>query len=186
MYSFVKEKESRVFIYYVGHGAPDLESGDAYFVPVDATPQYIASNGYPLQTFYENLSKIPAKKITIVLDACFSGNSEKGFLFKNISPAMVKVKKQYASPANALLMTSSAVDQVSAWFPEKRHSLFTYYFLKGLQGEADLNRDKKITMGEMREYLKEHVPYMARRLSGIEQTPVITGNDQEVIMQLKR
>jgi hypothetical protein len=38
----------------------------------------------------------------------------------------------------------------------------------------------------MREYLKEHVPYMARRLSGIEQTPVITGNDQEVIMQLKR
>lgn len=186
LYSFVKEKESRVFIYYVGHGAPDLESGDAYFVPVDATPQYIASNGYPLQTFYENLSKIPAKKITIVLDACFSGNSEKGLLFKNISPAMVKVKKQYASPANALLMTSSAVDQVSAWFPEKRHSLFTYYFLKGLQGEADLNRDKKITMGEMREYLKEHVPYMARRLSGIEQTPVITGNDQEVIMQLKR
>lgn len=186
LYKYVKEGVSRVFIYYVGHGAPDLESGEAYFVPVDANPQYIASNGYRLQTFYSNLSKIPAKKITIVLDACFSGNSEKGLLFKNISPAMVRVKKEYASPTQALLITSAAVDQVSTWYPEKKHSLFTYYFLKGLQGEADLNRDKKITMGEMKEYLKENVPYMARRLSGMEQTPVVTGNDQEVIIQLKR
>lgn len=186
LYKYVKEGVSRVFIYYVGHGAPDLESGEAYFVPVDANPQYIASNGYRLQTFYQNLSKIPAKKVTIVLDACFSGNSEKGMLFKNISPAMVRVKKEYAAPTQALLITSAAVDQVSTWYPEKRHSLFTYYFLKGLQGEADLNQDKKITMGEMKEYLKENVPYMARRLSGTEQTPVVTGNDQEVIIQLKK
>jgi uncharacterized caspase-like protein len=186
LFRFVREGVSRVFIYYVGHGAPDLESGEAFFVPVDANPQYITSNGYRLQTFYGNLSKTPAKKITIVLDACFSGNSEKGMLFKGISPAMVKVKKEYASPGNALLLTSAAVDQVSTWYPEKRHSLFTYYFLKGLQGEADLNKDKKITAGEMKEYLKEHVPYMAQRLSGVEQTPVIAGNDQEVIIHLKR
>ena len=131
-------------------------------------------------------SKIPAKKVTIILDACFSGNSEKGLLFKNISPAMVKVKKEYASPANALLLTSAAVDQVATWYPEKRHSLFTYFFLKGIQGEADLNKDKKITVGEMREYLKENVPYRARRLSGLEQTPVVTGNDSDVIVQLKK
>src|SRR3989338_593415 len=77
LFNFIKKDISEVFVYYVGHGAPDLQSQEAYFVPVDANPQYIASNGYRLQTFYENLSKIPAKKITIVLDACFSGNSEK-------------------------------------------------------------------------------------------------------------
>jgi hypothetical protein len=186
LYKYVKEGVSRVFIYYVGHGAPDLKSGEGYFVPVDANPQYISSNGYRLQTFYSNLAKVPAKKITIILDACFSGNSQKGMLFKGISPAMVKVKKEYASPTHALLITSAAVDQVSTWYPEKKHSLFTYYFLKGLQGEADLNRDKKITMGEMKEYLKENVRYMAGRLSGLEQTPVVAGNDQEVIVQLKR
>jgi hypothetical protein len=186
LYDYVKEGVSRVFIYYVGHGAPDLESGEGYFVPVDANPQYIKSSGYRLQTFYDNLARVPAKKITIILDACFSGNSEKGMLFKGISPAMVKVKKEYASPTHALLITSAAVDQVSAWYPEKKHSLFTYYFLKGLRGEADLNKDRKITMGEMREYLKENVPYTARRLSGTEQTPVITGSDQEVIVELKR
>jgi len=183
---FVKQGVSKVFVYYVGHGAPDLESGDAYFVPVDANPQDLKANGYRLQTFYDNLAKIPAKKMTIVIDSCFSGNSEKGMLFKGVSPALVKVRSEYRGPANAVLMTSAAVDQVSSWYGEKKHSLFTYFFLKGLQGEADANKDGRITVGEMQAYLKENVPYMARRLTGNEQQPVITGNTADVIAVLKR
>jgi len=185
LFRFVKPGVSKVFVYYVGHGAPDLETSEAYFVPVDANPQDLKSNGYRLQTFYENLAKIPAKKMTVVLDACFSGNSDKGMLFKNISPTLVKVKKEYRGPQNAVLMTSAAVDQVSGWYPEKRHSLFTYFFLKGLQGDADANKDGKITVGEMDAYVKEHVPYMARRLTGNEQNPVVTGNAADVIAALK-
>jgi len=186
LYNFVKKDISRVFIYYVGHGAPDLETSEAYFVPVDANPQFIKTSGYKLQTLYNNLSKLPAKKITVVLDSCFSGNSEKGMLFKGISPSLVKVKKEYQGPANATIITSSAVDQVSAWYPEKKHSLFTYYFLKGLQGDADINKDKKITLGELKTYLRENVPYMAQRLKGIEQQPVVNGNDGDVLVVLKK
>jgi hypothetical protein len=186
LFQWVKPNESRVFIYYVGHGAPDLESQEAFFVPVDANPEYIRASGYPLRTFYENLSKIPAKHLTVVLDACFSGNSDKGMLFKGISPAMVKVKKEYAGPQNATLISSGAMDQVSTWYPEKRHSLFTYYFLKGIQGEADANKDRKITVGEMKAYLNEHVPYAAQRLKGIDQQPVVMGKDSEIIAVLKK
>ena len=148
--------------------------------------QDLKSNGYRLQTFYDNLAKVPAKKMTVVLDACFSGNFDKGMLFKNISPTLVKVKKEFRGPANAVLMTSAAVDQVSTWYREKRHSLFTYYFLKGLQGEADANKDGKITVGEIDQYLKENVPYMARKLTGNEQSPVIRGNASDVIAVLKK
>ncbi len=186
LFSFVKEKTSSVFIYYVGHGAPDLETNEAYFVPVDANPRDLKSNGYRLQTFYDNLAKIPARKMTVVLDACFSGNSEKGLLFKDISPALVKVKKEFRGPANAVLITSAAVDQVSTWYREKKHSLFTYYFLKGLQGEADADRNGRITVGEMDASLKERVPCMARRLTGTEQQPVVTGNRADVIAVLKK
>lgn len=186
LYKYLKPQVSRVFIYYGGHGAPDLESGDAFFVPVDGNPEYIRASGYRLQTFYDNLSKLPAKKITVVLDACFSGNTDKGVLFKGISPAMVKVKKEYRGPQGAVLMTSASVDQVSAWYPEKRHSLFTYFFLKGMQGEADHNKDRKITVGELSEYLNENVPYMARRLKGLEQQPVIMGNANDVLAELKK
>lgn len=186
LFNYVKKNISDVFIYYVGHGAPDLQSQEAYFVPVDANPQYIASNGYSLQTFYANLSKLPAKKIAIIIDACFSGNSDKGMLFKNISPAMVRVKKEYRGPQNAMLITSAATDQVSTWYPEKKHSLFTYYFLKGIQGSADTNNDKAITIGEMKEYLKENVPDMARRLNNVEQHPVVDGNEKEILVRISK
>jgi len=186
LFRYVKGGVSKVFVYYVGHGAPDLESNEAYFVPVDTNPQDLKSNGYRLQTFYDNLAKVPAKKMTVVLDACFSGNSDKGMLFKNISPTLVKVKKEFRGPQNAVLMTSAAVDQVSTWYRDKRHSLFTYFFLKGLQGEADTNKDGRITVGEMDHYLKEQVPYMARKLTGNEQNPVVTGNAADVIAVLKK
>ncbi|HOL06065.1 MAG TPA: caspase family protein [Syntrophorhabdaceae bacterium] len=186
LYNFIKENVSEVFIYYVGHGAPDIDTKDAYFVPVDANPQFITTNGYRLETFYNNLSKLPAKRITVVLDACFSGNSGKGLIFKNISPLVLQVKKDIKTPANAVIMTSAAMDQVSTWYPEKRHSLFTYYFLKGIQGDADANKDSIITVHEMKTYLNEHVPYMARRLNSIEQKPVVTGDDKAVLVRLAR
>lgn len=185
LFRHVKDGVSKVFVYYTGHGAPDLETQEAYFVPVDANPQDLRTNGYRLQTFYDNLSKIPVKKITVVLDTCFSGNSDRGMLFKNVSPGILKVKSEFRGPKNAVLMTSAAVDQVSSWYPEKRHSLYTYYFFKGLQGEADANRDRKITVGEMDAFLKENVPYMSRRISGNEQNPVTIGNAAEVMAWLK-
>jgi len=185
LYKYVKEGVSRVFIYYVGHGAPDLETKEAYFVPVDADPHYLNSGGYRLQTFYNNISQLPAKNVTIVIDACFSGNSDKGMLFKNISPALIKVKKEFQSPDNAVLFTSAGMDQVSSWYPAKKHSLFTYYFLKGIQGEADVDKNGKVTAGEMRDYLKENVSYEARKM-GNEQNPVMMGKDQDVIVVLKR
>jgi hypothetical protein len=186
LYKWVRKGESRVFVYYAGHGAPDLDSEEAYIVPVDANPAYIRATGYRLQTFYDNLAKTPAKNITVVLDSCFSGSSEKGMLFKGISPALIKVKKEYRGPANAVLFTSAAADQVSTWYPEKKHSLFTYYFLKGIQGEADFNGDGRITVGEMDQYLKEYVPFMARRLSGREQQPVVMGGQGDVLVSLKK
>jgi uncharacterized caspase-like protein len=99
---------------------------------------------------------------------------------------MVKVKKEYRGPSNAILFTSGSPDQVSTWYPEMKHSLFTYYFLKGIQGKADANKDNTITLAELRDYLKEHVPYMSRRLTGNEQLPVIMGRDDDVVVVLKK
>ncbi len=186
LFNYVKRDVSKIFIYYVGHGAPDLESGEAYFVPVDGNPQYIAANGYRLQLFYDNLGKVPARRVTVVLDACFSGNSAGGLLFKNISPTLLKVKKDYQGPRNATIMTSAGVDQVSSWYPDKRHSLFTYYFLKGIQGEADKTGDGRITVGEIRDYLGDRVPHWARRISAVEQTPVVRGGENEILVTIRK
>lgn len=183
--NWVKPGKSDVFIYYVGHGAPDPEGKGAYLMPVDASADYISANGYALDTFYDNLEKIPARSITVVLDACFSGNSAGGMLVKNVSPGILKSATPVRKMNNAVIFSGAGKDQVSHWYPEKRHSLFTYFFMKGLRGDADKNKNKSITLSELKSYLSDKVPYRARRLTGREQTPVVLGDELLEIVRLQ-
>jgi hypothetical protein len=183
---FVRKGRSRVFVYYVGHGAPDPETGDGFFVPVDADPDYIANSGYPLSTFYANLKKLPVRELVVVIDSCFSGRTQKGILFKNVSPAMLRTKATRSGITSGVVFTSAGNDQFSTWYPAKKHSLFTYYFLKGLQGEADVNNDRQITMAELNTYVSEEVEYWAGRLAGKVQQPVMEGRQDIVLVKLKQ
>jgi len=182
VFNHIKPNVSEVFIYYSGHGAPDIKSRNSFFVPVDADPNYISLSGYSLDLFYKNMAKNHAKQIIVVLDTCFSGNSDGGYLLGNISPAMVNINDPDPQLKNAAIFSSTRSDQVSVWFHDKKHSLFTYYFLKGLTGEADNNKDSAITSAELGNYVKDYVPYQARRLNGLEQDPsLIQHQDIELV-----
>jgi len=188
LYNHVKSGKSDVFIYYSGHGAPDPESKQGYLVPVDCDPAVVKLNGYPISVFYNNLSKIPARSFTVVLDACFSGDSQGGQLLKNISPIFITVDNPLMTLPNATLFTSATGEQVSCWYPDKKHSMFTYFFLKGLQGAADTDNDKNVTISELEQFVAdqtEGVPYYARRLHNRTQTPVVSGDKKRVIVQFK-
>ena len=67
-------------------------------------------------------------------------------------------------------------DEMASWYDAKQHSLFTYYFLLGMSGQADANKDKTITAGEIDAFLQDKVPYRARRMYNREQHPVFIGN----------
>ena len=45
------------------------------------------------------------------------------------------------------------------------HGLFTYYLLRGLRGEADVNRNGEVTIGEVTAYINRNVPAAARARS---------------------
>lgn len=180
LYNMVKPNRSDVFIYYSGHGAPDLKTKKAFFIPVNADPNYLQIDGYSLEVFYSNLEKIPARSMTVVLDACFSGGSQKGTLIKNASPMYIDIENPLLGKRFNLFSSSSG-DQISSWYPEGKHSLFTYYFLRAIRGEADGNKDRKVTVQEIQDYINENVPYMARRKYGREQTPVIKGDMDTVV-----
>lgn len=180
LYDYMKKGQSEVFVYYTGHGAPDLDSKEGYFVPSDSDPNYVKFSGYPLSVFYENLSRLPARDISVVIDACFSGMSDKGSIISKASP--LRVVPILPGTGKINIFTSSKAEQVSSWYPDKRHSLFTFFFLKGLQGAADKNADKKLTYGELYDYTAENVPYYARRLYGRTQTPAFSGKEGKTII----
>ncbi|MBT7580212.1 MAG: hypothetical protein HN633_15720 [Candidatus Marinimicrobia bacterium] len=181
LHNYIKKNKSDVFVYYSGHGAPDPETKDGYFVPVDCDPSLVALNGYSLDLFYSQIRKLKARSVTVVIDACFSGSSDNGMLLKNISPVFIEVNQKALTGNNSIIFTSASGEQVSSWYPDKKHSLFTYYYLKGIQGEANTNGDILLTVGELHNYLEENVSYMARRLNNREQTPQITGDQTKVL-----
>ena len=49
------------------------------------------------------------------------------------------------------------------------------YLLKGMTGEADSNKDKKISLSELSKYVEEEVSSASRRLFGLsrQQNPVV-------------
>jgi len=182
----IKPELSDVFIYYNGHGAPDVKDKSGYLVPVDCQPMDVSLNGYPLELFYKNLSYLDARSLTVVLDACFSGGSATGkMLIGSASPIGIRIKNPALALENSSIFNSSSGDQISSWYPEKKHSLFTYFFLKGIQGSADLDRDNQISTGELNKYVSDRttgVPYWARRLfNGRRQTPVFYGDEERII-----
>jgi tetratricopeptide (TPR) repeat protein len=175
----VAPQKSDIFVYYSGHGAPNLENRRGYLLPADGDPNVIDISGYPLDVLYRNLASLKARSVTVVTDACFSGAP----LFKKASPVGIVVENPLIAMKNAYIINSSSGTELSSWYPEKGHGLFTYYFLLGLTGPADKNGDGKITLGEMHDYLDDQVPYMSRKLhSGRKQTPTFTVQDSSKVL----
>ena len=58
-------------------------------------------------------------------------------------------------PKNFTVFSASSGSEISGSLPEADHGLFSYFLMKGLEGYADANNDKKITNGELITYLKQ-------------------------------
>jgi len=56
---------------------------------------------------------------------------------------------------------------------DHRHGLFTYYLLRALRGESDVNRDGEVTLGEAVAYLNQKVLWASKTQYGQEQRPAV-------------
>jgi len=158
------EKDSSVFIYYSGHGAPNPTTGDAYLVPYDGDPSFIEETGYPLKRLYAKLDKLPAKEIIVVLDSCFSGAGGRSVLAKGARPLVMNMDKQVFHSDRIAILSASSGSQISSTHEEKGHGLFTYFLLKGI-------KEGNTQLGTLYNYLKPQVERIARKTYNNEQTP---------------
>jgi|GEM_PF-2582350 len=157
--------DSRVFVYYSGHGAPDPTTGDAYLVPYDGDPNYLEVTGYSLKRLYANLGKLQVKEVTVVLDSCFSGAGGRSVLAKGARP-LVMIADIKAIPSNMAVLSATQGTQISTSSPEKGHGVFTYYFLKAL-------KEGKKNIAEIYECIKPLVEDEAKQLN-VQQSPSIS------------
>jgi len=170
------EKDSTVFIYYSGHGAPNPNTGDAYLVPYDGDPSFIDDTGYSLQRLYEQLGKLPVKEIIVALDSCFSGAGGRSVLAKGARPLVMNLQNAFVIPKNVTVIAAASSNQISSTYEEKSHGLFTYFMLKGIKDEGMVKQNGAIAVGDLFSYVKPRVERVARKQYNNTQTPQLIGH----------
>lgn len=172
------EKDDTVLVYFSGHGAPNPKTGESYLVPYDGDPTFIDKTGYPLSRLYQHLADLPAKEVVVVLDSCFSGAGGRSVIAQGMRPIVTELKSPLLAKGKTIVLSASTGQQVSSTYGAKFHGLLTYFFLKGLQGEGDTNKDGFIELKELFDYLSPQVARVARREFNNEQTPQLLGSSE--------
>jgi len=172
------DKDGEVIVFYSGHGIPGLENRESYLLPSDAEADYVELSGYPLSRLIKNLGVY--KKATLLIDACFSGTSDGGTLFPSSSGILIAPKALQAT-AGLTVLTASSSKQLASWDHRSKHGLFTEYFLRGVYGEADRDKNGNINAAEIKKFLDDNMTLIARRTYGREQNASLTGAPMRVM-----
>ncbi|MBD78972.1 MAG: hypothetical protein CL840_08645 [Crocinitomicaceae bacterium] len=160
--------KAEVVFYYAGHGFPDQNTKDAYLIPVDVSATDL-KYAFKMNDIYKTLTEFESKRITVFLDACFSGGARnKGLM----SARGVKIvpKADYLD-GNIVIFSASSGNETAQPFHKERHGLFTYYLLKKLQETGG-----NTSYSDMQGYLKENVGIKAVFVNESEQTPQINSS----------
>ena len=167
---------SDVVVFYSGHGVPGLKDRRGYLLPGNADPDTAEINGYPLDLLYSNLGKLEeAKSVRVYLDACFSGDSDRGMLVHSASPVYVQANLPDAAQGKLTVLAAASGSEVASWDDEARHGLFTHHLLDALHGAGDDDGDGTVTASEVKNYLDNTMTLAARREFGRIQNASLNG-----------
>jgi hypothetical protein len=158
--------ESNLIFYYAGHGVPDEDSKSAYLLPVDGYGSDVIT-GYKIDDLYKTLGKLPAKAVTVFIDACFSGAQRSGDMMASARGIAVTIAP--GTPTGNMVVFSAAQGGETAYpHREKGHGMFTYFLLKKLQETKG-----EVTLGELGDYIVNNVKQQSIVVNGKSQTPTV-------------
>ena len=159
--------EANIIFYYAGHGIPDETTRAAYLLPVDGWGSDVRT-GYRLDELYQTLGRLPARSITIFLDACFSGAQRSGDMMASARGVAIRATPG-APVGNMVVFSASQGDETAFPYREQGHGMFTYFLLKKLQETRG-----NVTLGELGDYIVANVQRRSIVVNRRNQTPVVT------------
>ncbi|MEQ8221946.1 MAG: PQQ-binding-like beta-propeller repeat protein [Candidatus Eremiobacterota bacterium] len=169
--TFLREKAMKddlVFIYYSGHGAPEIDNnsndGDGlskYIVTYDADPDNLYATALPMDEISNIFTRLSSQRVVFFVDSCYSGASggktfagQEGGKAGNISDNFLK---RLSSGTGRIVITASDANEVALESKKLGHGIFTYYLLQGLSGKADKDKNGFVTADEVYNYLHQEV-----------------------------
>ncbi len=171
----VAQPNDTVVVFFAGHGF--AVDGRGYFAPYDVDPNNVNETGYSMADFGRTLeTKVKATNKVLLVDACRSGKVSRGLVEQGGDEGAVN--SQLGKLSNSFLTFVAAREQDRSYEDPKLGSgagLFSYFVIRGLQGDADSNCDGYVTADELIEYVRTNVRQYARE-HGVSQTPTDYGD----------
>jgi len=197
LYSLMEESKEGdlAIIYFSGHA--DVESKTlnqpGFLLCWDAPHRaYMGGGTVGLSYFQEvisTMSDVSKAKVLVITDACRPGTLA-GSSTGGTQATASNLAKQYA---NEVKIMSRLVDESSLESKASGggRSVFSYYLIAGMQGLADQNNDKHVTLAEIERYINDKVHFAVAPHSEIPMTSgdknsIISRVNPEVLAQLKQ
>ncbi len=148
----VTKPDDRVLIYFAGHGF--VSDGTGYLATYDVDLHNIGKTAYPMDELGKEIgTNIKGKWKVLITDSCHSGA---------ITPEAdrAKVNSSLLDLQKSLFSLTASRDREQSFESENwggGHGIFTYYVVKGLEGEADTDGDGVVSADELSEYVHTNV-----------------------------
>lgn len=150
-------EQDLLLFYFSGHG--HLVKGEPYLCSSDTETDFVNDTAVSLARVREIINASQASIKVLILDACNigSGKGEKGF--NDSKEFTEKTQKIFKGVRGLAMLASSSREEVSIETPDKKHGVFTYFFLEALRNYSvvDENKDLKISVTEIFNYVAANV-----------------------------
>ena len=173
-----KPNKSDVYIFFAGHGLASEDGKNMFLLPYDGSPRLLEDTAILRDRLFTDIKSTNPKSVTVFLDTCYSGTTRGTDMLIASRPIAIRALEQ-SIPNNFTVFSAAAGDQTSKPLEEAKHGMFSYFLMKGMEGDADSNNDNKITARELHNYVKENV---TQQSSG-SQTPELQGDKDRVLVQ---
>jgi len=164
-------------VFFAGHGLGSDDGSNIYLLPYSGIPQVLSQTGVHRTKLFKTIADTKPNSVTVFLDTCYSGTSRTEETL--IAQRGIRiVPKEQSIPIGFTVFSAAGMKQTAKMLDEAKHGLFSYYLMKGMEGDADRNEDRKITVGELHEYVLANVSRLQRN-----QTPELQGNAKRVLVK---
>ncbi len=179
MSSLAHDPDDTVILYFAGHGLSEADEASRdsdhfskYLLPYDGVVDDLFATAFPMEDIWKIVQRIRAKRVVFIIDACFSGAAGGRTVYDPDRIPRARLSDEFlrriaGEGEGRVILTASGANEVAREEESFGHGTFTYFFLRGLRGEADGNGDGDISVDEIYAYTSQQV----RRKSGNSQNP---------------
>ena len=180
----IKKDKTELILFFSGHGLASPDGKELYLLSQDSDTDLLNRTAILRTDIFNDIKNSQPKSVMIFFDTCYSGfTRDNTTLLASARPVRILASDDAEVPDNFTIFSASQLDQVSSSLDETKHGIFSYYLMKGLEGKADNNKDKKITNGELLAYMDENVSQIALELGRQQKPSLIGGKLDQVLMK---